>query len=302
MAPNSSGKASSDRANSSATTSSGTARCARLPDRRAPRAGLEVAEAELAHDASVCAGAPAAPGRRRAGRTRTTADSRSVKMVRQVGDERLECRAHLIILRARRNPVSRVESRAMRFREIQRRLLRRRHGLPSLLGGLKRNPWLRVHAIVTMFDSGGSSGPAARRAGRAAAGRRAQVRAGAVAQRRRGAARPAGAAADARAREALRPHRRQPAALDDGAVQRRLPRGGRRAAHAARLRGPRLAGQRRPAPRSAPSTPTASITRGEVEVDAGADRGHMASQRVWLEPPRDDSPGGRRGDRAASTP
>ena len=31
-------------------------------------------------------------------------------------------------------------------------------GLPSLLGGLKRNPWLKVHAVVTMFDSGGSSG------------------------------------------------------------------------------------------------------------------------------------------------
>ena len=31
-------------------------------------------------------------------------------------------------------------------------------GLPSLLGGLKTNPWLTVHAIVTMFDSGGSSG------------------------------------------------------------------------------------------------------------------------------------------------
>jgi uncharacterized cofD-like protein len=31
-------------------------------------------------------------------------------------------------------------------------------GLPSLLGGLKNNPWLGVNAIVTMFDSGGSSG------------------------------------------------------------------------------------------------------------------------------------------------
>jgi uncharacterized cofD-like protein len=31
-------------------------------------------------------------------------------------------------------------------------------GLPSLLGGLKTNPWLSVHAVVTMFDSGGSSG------------------------------------------------------------------------------------------------------------------------------------------------
>jgi uncharacterized cofD-like protein len=31
-------------------------------------------------------------------------------------------------------------------------------GLPSLLGGLKHNPWLRLNAVVTMFDSGGSSG------------------------------------------------------------------------------------------------------------------------------------------------
>src|ERR671922_990904 len=31
-------------------------------------------------------------------------------------------------------------------------------GLPSLLGGLKTNPWLVVHGVVTMFDSGGSSG------------------------------------------------------------------------------------------------------------------------------------------------
>ncbi len=31
-------------------------------------------------------------------------------------------------------------------------------GLPRVLGGLKTNPWLTVHAVVTMFDSGGSSG------------------------------------------------------------------------------------------------------------------------------------------------
>jgi uncharacterized cofD-like protein len=31
-------------------------------------------------------------------------------------------------------------------------------GLPSVLGGLKRNPWVDLHAVVTMFDSGGSSG------------------------------------------------------------------------------------------------------------------------------------------------
>lgn len=31
-------------------------------------------------------------------------------------------------------------------------------GLPSLLGGLRTNPWLDLDAVVTMFDSGGSSG------------------------------------------------------------------------------------------------------------------------------------------------
>src|ERR1700739_320693 len=31
-------------------------------------------------------------------------------------------------------------------------------GLPRLLGGLKNNPWLHANAVVTMFDSGGSSG------------------------------------------------------------------------------------------------------------------------------------------------
>ena len=30
--------------------------------------------------------------------------------------------------------------------------------LPGLLGGLKINPWLSLNAVVTMFDSGGSSG------------------------------------------------------------------------------------------------------------------------------------------------
>jgi uncharacterized cofD-like protein len=31
-------------------------------------------------------------------------------------------------------------------------------GLPSLLSGLKKNPWIDVTAVVSMFDSGGSSG------------------------------------------------------------------------------------------------------------------------------------------------
>ena len=46
----------------------------------------------------------------------------------------------------------------MRLRELNVGCFGGGTGLPSLLGGLKRNPWLKLHAIVTMFDSGGSSG------------------------------------------------------------------------------------------------------------------------------------------------
>lgn len=46
----------------------------------------------------------------------------------------------------------------MRLREINLACFGGGTGLPSLLGGLKRNPWLRLNAVVTMFDSGGSSG------------------------------------------------------------------------------------------------------------------------------------------------
>ncbi|MFH1620958.1 MAG: 2-phospho-L-lactate transferase CofD family protein [Patescibacteria group bacterium] len=31
-------------------------------------------------------------------------------------------------------------------------------GMPSLLTGLKQNPWIEVRAVVNMFDNGGSSG------------------------------------------------------------------------------------------------------------------------------------------------
>src|SRR2546422_11324242 len=46
----------------------------------------------------------------------------------------------------------------MRLRELNVGCFGGGTGLPSLLGGLKRNPWLRLNAVVTMFDSGGSSG------------------------------------------------------------------------------------------------------------------------------------------------
>src|SRR5262245_29511703 len=46
----------------------------------------------------------------------------------------------------------------MRLRELNVGCFGGGTGLPSLLGGLKRNPWLDLNAVVTMFDSGGSSG------------------------------------------------------------------------------------------------------------------------------------------------
>src|SRR3979411_238047 len=46
----------------------------------------------------------------------------------------------------------------MRLRQLNVGCLGGGTGLPSLLGGLKTNPWLHVNAVVTMFDSGGSSG------------------------------------------------------------------------------------------------------------------------------------------------
>ena len=46
----------------------------------------------------------------------------------------------------------------MRLREIQVGCFGGGTALPSLLGGLKTNPWLNANAVVTMFDSGGSSG------------------------------------------------------------------------------------------------------------------------------------------------
>jgi uncharacterized cofD-like protein len=47
---------------------------------------------------------------------------------------------------------------SMRLRELNVGCFGGGTGLPSLLGGLKANPWLNVNAVVTMFDSGGSSG------------------------------------------------------------------------------------------------------------------------------------------------
>ena len=126
-----------------------------------------------------------------------------------------------------------------------------------------------------MFDSGGSSGAAARRARRPAAGRHPQVRARAGAQRARGAARAARASADARARTPRRPHRRQPAALDDAALQRRFPR--RRSTACARCSGARGACGR------------SSVQQASVCAEYGDGSDHARRSRKWT---RDSRPGG----------
>ena len=127
-------------------------------------------------------------------------------------------------------------------------------------------------------------GAAARRARRPAARRHPEVRARAGAQRARGAARAAGAAADARARAARRPHRRQPAAVDDAALQRRFSRRDRRAARAPRLPRPRLAGDACSRRRSAPSTATAPRRAAKSKSTPGRSSGQFV-RRIWLEPP-----------------
>jgi len=48
--------------------------------------------------------------------------------------------------------------RAMRLRTLRVGCFGGGTGLPSLLGGLRSVPWLDLNAVVTMFDSGGSSG------------------------------------------------------------------------------------------------------------------------------------------------
>jgi len=51
-----------------------------------------------------------------------------------------------------------LESEAMRLRTLRVGCFGGGTGLPSLLGGLRSVPWLHLNAVVTMFDSGGSSG------------------------------------------------------------------------------------------------------------------------------------------------
>ena len=65
---------------------------------------------------------------------------------------------HEPIVRRKLAPGRGTRINFMRLRELNVGCFGGGTGLPSLLGGLKHNPWLRADAVVTMFDSGGSSG------------------------------------------------------------------------------------------------------------------------------------------------
>ena len=116
----------------------------------------------------------------------------------------------------------------MQLREINIGCFGGGTGLPSLLGGLKSNPWLQLNAVVTMFDSGGSSGQFRDELGVLPPGD--VLRCALALARNEGEARACCSLACRRSstRPSRRPHRRQPAAVDDGAVQRGLPGGGGR--------------------------------------------------------------------------
>ena len=116
-------------------------------------------------------------------------------------------------------------------------------GLPSLLGGLKSNPWLTVNAVVTMFDSGGSSGQLRDELGVLPPGDVLKC-ALALARNEREARRVLLSRMPLPEHVRLaRSYQRQSAAVDDGAVQRRLRRRGQRPVRAARLPRTGVAGQ-----------------------------------------------------------
>ena len=131
-----------------------------------------------------------------------------------------------------------------------------------------------------MFDSGGSSGQLRDELGVLPPGDVLKCALALARNEARGAARAAGAPADARARAARRPHRRQPAAVDDGALQRRFPRRRRRPARAARLPRPRLAGQRASRRRSAPSTATARARAAKSKSTRASRRGRLVTPHL----------------------
>ena len=119
-------------------------------------------------------------------------------------------------------------------------------GLPSLLGGLKINPWLQLNAVVTMFDSGGSSGQLRDELGVLPPGD--VLKCALALARNEGEARRVllSRLPTLEQHDRLAGHTGGNLLLSMmEQLQRRLPRRGGRPARAARLPGPRVAGQRR---------------------------------------------------------
>ena len=181
----------------------------------------------------------------------------------------------------------------MRLRELNIGCFGGGTGLPSLLGGLKRNPWLRLNAVVTMFDSGGSSGQLRDELGVLPPGDVLQC-ALALARNEGEARRVLLARLPTLEHDRLGGHTGGNLLLSMmEQLQRRLPRRRRRPARAARLPRPRVAGQRRAGDRSAPSTPTATTRRSRKSTRAVAR--HQVRKRVARADGADPSRG-RRGD------
>jgi uncharacterized cofD-like protein len=163
-------------------------------------------------------------------------------------------------------------------------------GLPSLIGGLKGNPWLHLNAVVTMFDSGGSSGQLRDELGVLPPG---DVLKCALALARN--EREARSVLLARL-PTLEQHDRLAGHTGGNLLLSMMEQySGDFLAAVDGLRG--LLGCRgRVFPVSVELASVCAeyadgtVTRGEVEVDAGQARGHEV-RRIWLEPPVSIHPG-----------
>lgn len=152
-----------------------------------------------------------------------------------------------------------------------------------MLGGLKRNPWLRLNAVVTMFDSGGSSGQLRDELGVLPPGD--VLRCALALSRNEGEARRV-----LLARLPTLEHTRLGGHTGGNLLLSMMERySGDFLAAVDGLRA--LLGCRGFVwPISVEQATLCAeyadgqVTRGEVEVDAGHARGHLVS-RIWLEPP-----------------
>ena len=128
-----------------------------VPGAREGATGVEVGRVDALHDDER---------RRRARRTATREqDERPEPAAEHVDEVALERangfgNGHVRVLYRDgvRAALPACTMRRMRLRELNVGCFGGGTGLPSLLGGLKTNPWVRAHGVVTMFDSGGSSG------------------------------------------------------------------------------------------------------------------------------------------------